>query len=76
MPDTTLKAFLDHGEVARTVRQGLEEARSTLQSLTGVGVDLEAVAEVLEEEGVASFAKSFDECQEVLAAKAIEAQSG
>jgi transaldolase len=76
MPDTTLKAFLDHGEVARTVRQGLEEARSTLQSLTEVGVDLEAVAEVLEEEGVASFAKSFDECQEVLAAKAIEAQSG
>ncbi|MBO0714572.1 MAG: transaldolase [Acidimicrobiales bacterium] len=76
MPDATLEAFLDHGEVRRTVRHGLEEARSILQELAEVGVDLEAVAEVLEDEGVAAFAKSFEECQEVLAAKAIGRQAG
>jgi transaldolase len=70
MPENTLDAFLDHGTVARTVDQGVEDARRLESELASVGVDLADVARVLEDEGVASFAKSFDELVQSLTDKA------
>ena len=61
IPDATIDAFEDHGTVARTVDQGVDEAHADLEALTAVGVDLDDVAKVLEDEGVAAFSKSFDE---------------
>jgi len=61
LPDATIEAFEDHGSLARTVDQGLDEAHADLEALTAVGVDIEDVARVLEDEGVAAFSKSFDE---------------
>jgi transaldolase len=75
MPDATLAAFLDHGTVARTVDEGVDEARRTLERLGEVGIDMDDVAQVLENEGVASFAKSYDELSSTLSAKA-GAQAG
>ncbi|MDQ3514847.1 MAG: transaldolase [Chloroflexota bacterium] len=60
MPGKTLEAFADHGKVARTVDQGLDEARSVLVGLEEVGVDLVAVTAQLEDEGIATFSRSFD----------------
>ena len=45
-------------------------AHATLNSLAEIGIDLEDVAQVLEEEGVASFVKSFDELIASLTSKA------
>jgi transaldolase len=70
IPDATLDAFEDHGTVARTVDQGVDEARADLEALEAVGVDLDDVAKVLEDEGVAAFSKSFDELIGSLQAKA------
>ncbi len=70
MPDGTVADFLDHGTVARTVDSGVEEARSLVASLAEAGIDMEDVAQVLESEGVASFAKSFDELVQSLTDKA------
>ena len=61
IPDATLDAFEDHGTLARTVDQGVDEARADLEALAAIGVDLDDVAKVLEDEGVAAFSKSFDE---------------
>ncbi|HEY5154134.1 MAG TPA: transaldolase [Acidimicrobiales bacterium] len=61
IPDATLEAFDDHGNVSRTIDQGVAEAHDDLRRLADVGVDLADVTRVLEEEGVASFSKSFDE---------------
>ena len=61
LPDATIEAFEDHGTIARTVDQGLDEARADLEALAAVGVDLDDVTKVLEDEGVAAFSKSFDE---------------
>jgi transaldolase len=47
-------------------------ARLVLEGLESVGIDLEDVAEVLEDEGVTSFAKSFDELIERLENKAAQ----
>ncbi|HJM00135.1 MAG: transaldolase [Acidimicrobiales bacterium] len=70
MPDNTIEAFIDHGTVTRTIDANPISAQSILKSVAEVGVDLENVAEVLEEEGVASFVKSFDELITSLTAKA------
>jgi transaldolase len=70
MPDATLAAFLDHGTIARTIDQGVEEARETLARIEGLGIDLDDVARVLEQEGVAAFAKSFYEAVQAVADKA------
>ena len=72
LPEVTLEAFEDHGTVARTIDVGLDAAGEVMEGLAGVGVDLGAVAEVLEAEGVAAFAKSFDELLDTLARRAEE----
>jgi transaldolase len=61
MPEATLDAFDDHGTVARTVDADPAAAEQTLADIARVGVDLDDVSRVLEDQGVASFAKSFDE---------------
>jgi transaldolase len=61
MPAATVEAFLDHGTVAPTLDQDPVSSRSVLDALATVGIDLNDVTNVLEQEGVASFSKSFDE---------------
>jgi transaldolase len=64
MPEETIEAFQDHGEVAPTLEQGIDEARQLLDDLEQAGVDYDDVVETLEREGVEKFAKSFDELLE------------
>lgn len=72
MPDATLDDFDDHGALARTVDADAAGAAATLDAIAEVGVDIGDVTRVLEAEGVASFAKSFDELLAVLATRAAE----
>ena len=72
MPDQTLLDFEDHGTLARTVDQDLDGARGVIAELATVGVDMGDVTKTLEEEGVASFTKSFDELITSLETKADE----
>ncbi|MBI5595001.1 MAG: transaldolase [Elusimicrobia bacterium] len=59
IPPATWDAFRDHGAVARTVDAALEDARRTLEELARRGVDLSAVTDKLEADGVKSFADAF-----------------
>jgi len=70
MPDSTLTAFADHGTLRRTVDRDVEGARAVIEAVGEVGVDLDDVSRVLEDQGVSSFAKSFDELLAVLEARA------
>jgi transaldolase len=70
MPEATLDAFEDHGTLARTVDADPAAAEQTLAAIGEAGVDLDDVSRVLEEQGVSSFAKSFDELITSLATKA------
>jgi transaldolase len=70
MPEGTLDAFLHHGIVARTVDADPARARGRLGRVEAAGIDLADVSATLEDEGVASFAKSFDQLLHVLADKA------
>ena len=70
IPDATLELFLDHGTVARTLDNDPGGPAAKLEKLAEVGVDLDDVAQRLEDEGVASFGKSFDELITALTTKA------
>ena len=66
LPDATLEAFTDHGTPARTIDADPAAAQMTLDKVAEVGVDLDAVADRLEDEGVSAFVKSFDDLLESL----------
>ena len=70
MPDNTIAAFTENGTVARTVDSDFAQSQAVLDAVTGLGIDLDDVAAVLEQEGVASFVKSFDELIASLSTKA------
>ncbi len=69
MPQETIQAFQDHGEVALTLTQGREDARQVFADLERVGVDYDDVTGLLEEEGVQKFAASFEELLDGVRAK-------
>ena len=61
MPEETIRAFQDHGEVrGDTVLEDVDKAHELLEKLAKVGVDYDDVTETLELEGVQKFADSFD----------------
>jgi transaldolase len=59
MPEETIRAFQDHGQVALTLERGLDEAELVFARLADIGVDYGDVTETLEREGVEKFADSF-----------------
>ncbi len=67
MPPQTVDAFRDHGRVTPTLESGLEEAEELLAELATLGVDMTAVTEELQVDGVKAFASSFDALLSVLA---------
>ena len=75
MPPSTLDAFRDHGEAARTVDQDVELAIQQIQAIEDLGVSLEAVTDQLEQEGVAKFAESFVELLQTIEKRGIELAS-
>lgn len=60
IPLATLEAFRDHGRVERTVDADLHGARAVLGALAAHGIDLDAVTEQLQVDGVRAFAEAFD----------------
>jgi transaldolase/glucose-6-phosphate isomerase len=69
VPPATLNAFLDHGTVALTLTIGLDEARDQLARLADLGVDLDAITQKLQHDGVAAFAKAFESLMASIAKK-------
>jgi transaldolase len=61
MPEQTLRAFADHGAVARTVDADPDDAERILAAAAVAGLDLAAVTAQLEREGVSSFCDSYHE---------------
>jgi transaldolase/glucose-6-phosphate isomerase len=60
LPPATLNAVLDHGQTAATITQDVAHARARLSQLAALGIDLGAITQKLQDEGVAAFVKSFE----------------
>jgi transaldolase len=69
MPKETIEAFQDHGQVALTLEQGLDEARKLFRNLAAAGINYDDVVATLEREGVEKFGDSFHELLEGIEAK-------
>jgi transaldolase len=70
MPEETIQAFQDHGEVrGDTVLEGVDEAHGLLEQLAQVGIDYDDVVATLEKEGVQKFSDSFTELLDGVRAK-------
>ncbi len=61
MPPKTMDAFRDHGRVAPTLTEDLQDAEETLGGAARLGLDLDKVTAGLVVDGVEKFAKAFDE---------------
>jgi transaldolase len=72
MPEETIRAFQDHGKVALTLEQGIDEAKQVFADLEQAGIDYDDVTDTLEKEGVEKFADSFTELLEGIRAKSGE----
>jgi transaldolase len=69
MPEHTLRAFADHGEVGPTLEADPAGAQRTLTDTAAAGIDLGSVTAELEREGVKSFCDSYDELLDCLESK-------
>jgi transaldolase len=61
MPEATLRAFADHGNVVRALSVDVGVAGETLRRAADAGIDLDALTAQLEREGVRSFCDSYQE---------------
>ena len=69
MPEQTLRAFADHGDVGRALDTDLAEPERVLGAAAEAGLDLGAITEQLEREGVESFCASYHELLDCIESK-------
>jgi transaldolase len=69
MPLETITAFLDHGSIERRLDRDMDDARQAIREVEAQGITMERVTSELIDEGVASFAKSFDDLIETIESK-------
>ncbi len=72
LPPSTLEAFLDHGVVAETIEQGVEEAEAHMKALRSVGIDFDKITDRLLAEGVEKFVRPFTDLMTSIEAKCRE----
>jgi transaldolase len=69
MPENTLKAFADHGELGPVLSGDAGDAEKMLGEFRKAGVDLAALAAKLQQDGAASFVASWNNLLGVIASK-------
>jgi transaldolase len=69
MPENTLKAFGDHGEMSGVLPADGGDAETVLAQFTRAGIDIPALAARLQDEGAKAFVKSWEELMGVIETK-------
>ena len=75
MPPQTLKAFKDHGKASLKIKDRMEEARNLFPNLNSLGINIDEVTQILEDEGVSAFAKAFDSLIDTITKKKVKIQN-
>lgn len=69
MPEATLKAFADHGKLNGGLRSDASHGENILAQFTNAGIDLNAIATRLQEEGAESFVRAWKDLMTVIDSK-------
>ena len=72
MPEATLIAFGDHGEVDRAMSPDQPDVEDVLRRFSEAGIDIDALGLELQNDGAKSFVKSWIELMDVISAKGAE----
>jgi transaldolase len=75
MPEGTLKALADHGEVGTILPPDGGDCEEVLAQFAKAGIDVDALAAQLQDEGAKSFDKSWNELMAVITAKSAALQT-
>jgi transaldolase/transaldolase/glucose-6-phosphate isomerase len=59
MPHQTAMAFYDHGVAETSIEDGIDQVPEVIKKLKSYGVDVDAVCDDLQKEGVRAFSESF-----------------
>jgi transaldolase len=69
MPEATLRAFADHGEVGEILAPDGGDHKQVLASFVKAGIDTDALAAKLQDEGAGSFVKSWNDLMACIVSK-------
>jgi transaldolase len=72
MPDATLLAFADHGEVGDGMSSEQSSAEDVIRQFSESGIDVDALGTDLQNEGAKAFVKSWTELMDIITAKGAE----
>jgi transaldolase len=72
MPDGTLKALADHGDVGTTLPEDGGDCEQVLAQFAKAGINVDALAAQLQDEGAKSFVNSWNELMGVINSKSAE----
>jgi transaldolase len=75
MPEGTLKAFADHGNRGALVPLDGSDCEEVLNQFARAGIDIDALAKQLQDEGAKSFVKSWNELLESIESKSAALQA-
>jgi len=76
LPRKTIAALADHGKLAATLDEGVEEAEQTMRDLQAVGIDVGQVTRRLLDDGIAQFIEALNDILQTIATKAMTAPKG
>ena len=76
MPQQTMMAFKEHGEVRPSLLENVEGARKVLTDLAAIGIDMDKVTNDLRVDGVKLFGDSIDKLLEEIANKKRQLKQG
>jgi transaldolase len=74
MPEKTLKAFAEHGEVSETLPIDGGDSNAVLAKFAAVGIEVDSLAAKLQTDGAAAFVKSWNELMSVIDSKSAALQ--
>jgi transaldolase len=69
MPEGTLKAFADHGDLGEIMSADGGDSEAVLNQFAAAGIDVDELAAKLQDEGAASFVKSWNDLLNVISSK-------
>ena len=75
MPEGTLKALAEHGEIGELLPADGGDGEKVLAEFAKAGIDIDALAARLQDEGAKSFVSSWNELMDVIAAKSAALRS-
>jgi transaldolase len=74
MPEHTLKALAEHGDIGAPIPADGGDCEEVLAEFARTGIDIDALAARLQEEGAAAFTKSWNELMQVIETKSVALQ--